>query len=66
MCNTNHRMLQMKRTIGKKFSRRGTGERLVKRFAVAKLQLALHPVAMLQEQEEVCGGQENCQESCER
>ena len=35
---TDHRMLWMKMKIGKKFSRRGTKERLVKRFDVAKLQ----------------------------
>ena len=38
VCNTDHRMLWMKMKIGKKFSRRGTKERLVKRFDVAKLQ----------------------------
>ena len=38
VCNTDHRMLLVKMKIGKKFTRRGSRDRLVKRFDVAGLQ----------------------------
>ena len=38
MCNSDHQMLLMKVKLGKKFSRRGSKDRIVKRFDVTKLQ----------------------------
>ena len=38
VCNTDHRLFLMKLKIGKKFSRHGSNDRLVKRFDAGKLQ----------------------------